>query len=83
MIWISTRLTDGGVEIRIRDSGPGVSAAAQPHVFDPFFTTKPVGQGTGMGLAIAYQIVVQQHQGQMRCITQPGEGTTLKIWLPQ
>ena len=82
-IWINTQLTDGGVEIRIRDSGPGVSATDQPHVFDPFFTTKPVSQGTGMGLAIAYQIVVQQHQGQMSCIMQPGEGTTFKIWLPQ
>ena len=82
-IWINTQLTDGGVEIRIRDSGPGVSAADQPRIFDPFFTTKPVSQGTGMGLAIAYQIVVQQHQGQMRCITQPGEGTTFKIWLPR
>ena len=82
-IWINTQLTDGGVEIRIRDSGPGVSAADEPRIFDPFFTTKPVSQGTGMGLAIAYQIVVQQHQGQMSCITQPGEGTTFKIWLPQ
>ena len=82
-IWISTHLTNDGVEIRIRDSGPGVSAADQPRIFDPFFTTKPVSQGTGMGLAIAYQIVVQQHQGQMRCITQPGEGTTFKIWLPR
>ncbi|MEM9504353.1 MAG: ATP-binding protein [Cyanobacteria bacterium P01_E01_bin.43] len=82
-IWINTQLTDGRVEIRIRDSGPGVSAADQPRIFDPFFTTKPVSQGTGMGLAIAYQIVVQQHQGQMRCITQPGEGTTFKIWLPR
>lgn len=82
-IWVETHLTDGGVEISIRDNGSGVSAEDQPRIFDPFFTRKPVSQGTGMGLAIAYQIVVQQHQGQMTCITQPGEGTTLKIWLPQ
>ena len=51
-------------------------------MFDPFFTTKPVGQGVGMGLAISYQIVVQQHQGVIRCQTTPPSTTEFVIQIP-
>lgn len=51
-------------------------------LFDPFFTTKPVGKGTGMGLSISYQIVVQKHGGQIQCISAPGEGAEFIIMIP-
>jgi signal transduction histidine kinase len=50
-------------------------------VFEPFFTTKPVGQGTGLGLDISYNIVVNRHRGDIRIFTEPG-GTRFEVWLP-
>ena len=68
--------------ITIRDNGPGISDAIKSQIFDPFFTTKPVGQGTGMGLAISYQIITQQHQGQLLVDSELGIGTCFEIRLP-
>lgn len=68
--------------VSIRDNGPGMPRAVQAQIFDPFFTTKPVGQGTGMGLAISYQIVTQQHQGQLLVNSVLGKGTTFEIRVP-
>jgi urea transport system substrate-binding protein len=51
-------------------------------LFDPFFTTKPMGKGTGLGLSISYQIVVEKHQGILRCDSVPGEGTEFSIEIP-
>jgi signal transduction histidine kinase len=51
-------------------------------IFDPFFTTKPVGSGTGLGLSISYQIVIEQHGGQLKCISVPGEGAQFFIEIP-
>jgi signal transduction histidine kinase len=70
------------VQIQIADNGLGMSETVRARIFEPFFTTKPVGQGTGMGLAISYQIVVDKHQGQLVCTSQPGEGSTFVITLP-
>jgi signal transduction histidine kinase len=70
------------VQIEISDNGLGMSETVRSRIFEPFFTTKPVGQGTGMGLAISYQIVVEKHQGQLLCISQTGEGSTFVITLP-
>ncbi len=72
----------GEMLLTIADNGGGMSAATQAKIFEPFFTTKPVGQGTGMGLAIAYQIVVQQHGGRLHCDSVPGQGTTFTLALP-
>lgn len=69
------------ISVSISDNGPGIDPAIQPKIFDPFFTAKPIGQGTGLGLSIAYQIV-QQHQGQIIVVSQPGEGTTIQIAIP-
>ena len=69
-------------QIRIADNGPGMSQSICQKVFDPFFTTKPVGQGTGLGLSISYQIVTEQHGGQLHCRSQPGKGTEFAIDLP-
>ncbi|MBD2579725.1 PAS domain S-box protein [Oscillatoria sp. FACHB-1406] len=68
--------------VRIHDNGPGIPAEILSHIFDPFFTTKPVGQGTGLGLASSYQIVVEQHQGQLECHSFPEWGTEFIIQIP-
>ncbi|NET53038.1 MAG: hypothetical protein F6K09_31535, partial [Merismopedia sp. SIO2A8] len=51
-------------------------------LFDPFFTTKPVGQGTGMGLSISYQIITERHGGTLTCQSTVGEGTAFTITIP-
>lgn len=68
--------------IRIIDNGPGITAEVQQRMFDPFFTTKPVGMGTGVGLSISYQIIVEQHKGKLTCSSELGKGTALIIELP-
>ncbi len=68
--------------VAIADNAGGISEAARDRLFDPFFTTKPVGKGTGMGLAISYQIVVEKHHGRLFCESQPGGGTTFWIEIP-
>ncbi|MEM9218075.1 MAG: ammonium transporter [Cyanobacteria bacterium P01_F01_bin.150] len=70
------------VSISIADNGPGIDESIQPKIFDPFFTTKLIGQGTGMGLAISHQIVVDKHQGQLQCDSIPGYGSEFVIILP-
>ncbi|MEZ2239551.1 PAS domain S-box protein [Microcoleus sp.] len=90
-IKISTKLRDtvgdrfpapNFVEITITDSGPGMSEEVKQHIFDSFFTTKPIGKGTGMGLSISHQIVVEKHQGELDCISELGKGTTFIISIP-
>jgi signal transduction histidine kinase len=51
-------------------------------IFDPFFTTKPVGSATGLGLSITYKIIVEQHHGELQCISAPGKGTAFLIQIP-
>ncbi|MEH1940491.1 MAG: response regulator [Nostoc sp.] len=70
------------VTICIQDNGPGMLAEVQARIFEPSFTTKPVGKGTGLGLAISYQIIVEKHNGQVHCLSKPGEGTKFIITLP-
>ncbi|MBD2194459.1 MULTISPECIES: PAS domain S-box protein [Calothrix] len=70
------------VKIRIADNGPGIPENIKQRIFDPFFTTKPVGKGTGMGLAISYQIITKQHGGTLECISSPGKGTEFVITIP-
>ncbi|MFT7141376.1 MAG: PAS domain S-box-containing protein [Sulfitobacter sp.] len=75
-------LGDGGyLELKVQDSGQGISEADLEHIFDPFFTTKQVGKGTGLGLSVVLGIV-EKHQGKMTVESQPGEGTTFSIYLP-
>jgi signal transduction histidine kinase len=70
------------VVIRIADNGPGMTEAVRERLFDPFFTTKPVGQGSGLGLSISYQIVVEHHHGVLTCTSVPGQGTEFWIEIP-
>jgi signal transduction histidine kinase len=51
-------------------------------LFDPFFTTKPVGKGTGLGMSISYQIVVEKHGGILKCFSEPGQGAEFWIQIP-
>ncbi len=81
-ISIQTSMTGNQVLICIADNGPGIPVELQHRLFDPFFTTKPVGKGTGMGLSISYQIVTEQHGGQLQCVSIPGKGATFLIELP-
>lgn len=81
-IEISTRLTEQFVELAITDSGIGMSEEVKRKVFDPFFTTKAVNKGTGQGLAIANDIVVNKHKGAIQILSQEGKGTTFLIQLP-
>jgi two-component system NtrC family sensor kinase len=75
-------IDDSRALIRIRDNGNGIPEAIKQKIFDPFFTTKPIGSGTGMGLAISYQIVTDRHQGILSCCSQSGEGTEFVIEIP-
>lgn len=69
------------VVVEITDSGPGIPPAVQPRIFEAFFTTKGPGTGTGLGLHITYNIVVNQHQGEIKFRSRPGE-TTFTVKLP-
>ncbi len=70
------------VGISIADNGCGMDEEIQQKIFDPFFTTKPVGQGTGLGLATSYNIIVEKHGGELTCISTPGQGTEFIIKIP-
>lgn len=72
----------GWVTISIRDTGTGIPDKIQDKIFDPFFTTKPVGSGTGLGLSVCYQVIVQAHGGRINCVSKVGEGTELIVELP-
>jgi signal transduction histidine kinase len=70
------------VVLSVRDFGTGIALGVLPKIFDPFFTTKDVGQGTGLGLSVAYGIV-RDHNGWVNVNTRLGEGTTFSVYLPQ
>ncbi|MEP0851486.1 MULTISPECIES: ATP-binding protein [Cyanophyceae] len=82
-IQIRTEVGDNNqVLIRITDNGVGMTSEVQQRLFDPFFTTKPVGKGSGLGLSISYQIVVEKHCGKLTCVSEPGIGTEFLIEIP-
>jgi signal transduction histidine kinase len=70
------------IVVNIANNGKSIPPDQIPYLFNPFYTTKPIGQGTGMGLAICYQIVVEQHQGQLECRSQAGGMTEFQVTLP-
>ncbi len=82
LITISTHKLGDSVEIIIQDNGIGIPPQIQDKVFNLFFTTKPVGKGTGQGLSLSYNIIVENHQGKLFFDSTPGIGTTFHIQLP-
>ena len=70
------------IQIRIADNGPGIPADTLTKIFEQYFTTKAVGKGTGIGLAISHQVIVEKHGGQLTVHSEPGEGTEFTITLP-
>lgn len=70
-----------GVVVEVADDGPGVPADLVPRVFEPFVTTKDVGEGTGLGLDIAWRVVVHRHRGRLDLTSEPGN-TVFRVWLP-
>jgi signal transduction histidine kinase len=81
VINISTRQEGKWIIVTIEDNGPGISSDVLPRIFEAFYTTKPIGQGTGLGLDISYNIVVRRHQGDIRVRSEPGQ-TQFEVWLP-
>lgn len=82
VIRVCTTVVDAGVMIEVSDNGCGIPESNQERLFDPFFTTKGVGLGTGQGLAITRDFVVNQHNGTLDFKSQVGVGTTFTLWLP-
>jgi signal transduction histidine kinase len=78
---ISTKKTNGSVEIKVDDNGNGIPRKVLDKIFQPFFTTKPTGQGTGLGLSLSYDIV-KTHGGELKVETKEGEGSVFAITLP-
>ena len=76
------RGTRAGVEISIRDNGPGIPASIQPKIFEPFFSTKPPGEGTGLGLPICRDIL-KGLGGEITLYSEPGAGATFVVWLAE
>ncbi len=81
-ISVITRGSPESVEVRVKDNGAGIPEQYRDRIFDPFFTTKEVGRGTGQGLMIAHQIIVEKHDGSIRFETEEGHGTTFIVTLP-
>ncbi|HCW07705.1 MAG TPA: hypothetical protein DGG95_10125, partial [Cytophagales bacterium] len=82
LVKVSTKKLGDEIEIRVQDNGSGIPDAIKEKIFQPFFTTKPTGQGTGLGLSLAYDIVTKGHGGGLRVETKEGNGTTFTIVLP-
>ena len=84
-IWIRTQLNldKTSVLIQIKDNGIGMSQKIQEKIFEQFFTTKSVGRGIGLGLSIAYQIIVEKHRGDIKVNSVPKQGTEFTINIPR
>lgn len=83
MVSVSTKQSNDGIRISIKDNGPGIPEEVKQKIFQPFFTTKPTGQGTGLGLSISHDIITNGHGGKLTVESEPGEGSTFTITLPK
>ncbi|RZJ63243.1 MAG: HAMP domain-containing histidine kinase, partial [Flavobacterium sp.] len=78
---VSTSSVGNNIEISVKDNGNGIPSEIVDKIFQPFFTTKPTGEGTGLGLSLAYDIV-KAHGGEIKAGSEPGTGTDFIIRLP-
>jgi signal transduction histidine kinase len=81
-VTVSTEQIGQTIVISVTDNGTGIPEELKSKIFQPFFTTKPTGQGTGLGLSLAYDIVTKGHGGTIELESIEGKGTTFKITLP-
>ncbi len=81
-ILISTRKWEDKVLITVQDTGNGIPLEIRSRIFDPFFTTKGIGKGTGQGLSMAHNIIVNKHYGRISVDSDLGQGSTFTIELP-
>jgi two-component system, NtrC family, sensor kinase len=81
-VTVSTKKMGDKVAISVKDNGNGIPQKVVDKIFQPFFTTKPTGQGTGLGLSLAYDIVTKEHEGEIKVQSKEGEGTEFIILLP-
>ena len=82
VVTVSTAQINGFVKIRVGDNGIGIPDSIKDKIFQPFFTTKPTGEGTGLGLSLAYDIITKGHGGSLLVTSQEGEGSEFVIQLP-
>jgi K+-sensing histidine kinase KdpD len=81
-VTISTQQVDNQISIKVKDNGLGMPEVTRAKVFQPFFTTKPTGQGTGLGLSLAYDIETKGHGGSLEVKSTEGVGSEFIITLP-
>lgn len=79
---IAVKRIDGNIVISIADNGEGMTDEVKQHLYENFFTTKPVGQGTGLGMAITRDIIEDKHQGRLTFDSEEGKGTIFKLTIP-
>ncbi len=82
IVKLSTKKLENGVEISIKDNGIGIPKSIREKIFQPFYTTKPTGQGVGLGLSLAYDIISKGHGGTLKVESSEGEGSEFIITLP-
>ncbi|MDQ2794779.1 MAG: ATP-binding protein, partial [Bacteroidota bacterium] len=80
---VRTRRISGGIELHVRDNGPGIPTGVMDKIFDPFFTTKPPGEGTGLGLWLTYDIVTKGYGGTLTARSEIGAFAEFIVMLPQ
>ncbi len=81
-VTVTTKASENQLQIQVSDNGTGIPDPIKSKIFQPFFTTKPTGEGTGLGLSLAYDIVTKGHRGTMEMESVEGEGTAFIVKLP-
>ena len=81
-ISILTSIDKQQITMEVKDNGPGIPPEIQKHLFEPFFTTKPVGEGTGLGLSLAYFIITEKYRGQIKVSSSKSTGTCFSLIIP-
>ena len=81
LVTVSTKRIADKIEIIVKDNGNGIPDKIKEKIFQPFFTTKPTGEGTGLGLSLAYDIITKGHSGELKVESEEGEGSTFTVIL--